>query len=186
MIPCSECQRPPLKLWLPELPTQGARFAYLHQPLSVVLHDVLQHLQPLHRVVVVQGCVPLHGIGHVGAGGRAAAVCLRQQEGVAAGPVLDLVLLSASAVHTLPKAVVGCRQDEITAQSKENDLPHSLALGSKPPVHQTSRRMRVQSPQLPSKRQGCAAWPSPSVTACLFLPSSSRLGFRADFSPGTQ
>lgn len=111
------------------MPCPGAAPPHLHEPLRVVLHDVLQHLQPLHRVVVVKGRVPLHGVGHVGAGGRAAVVRLWQEERVATGSVLNLILfLPSGDVHALPRAAVGCGYGQITAQSQENKLPHSFCL----------------------------------------------------------
>lgn len=87
---------------------EGVVAPYLHEPLGVVLHDVLQQLEPLHGVVVVERRIPLHGVGHVGAGGRAAVVHLRQEERVAAGAVLNLILPLPDAVHALPKVAIGC------------------------------------------------------------------------------
>lgn len=65
---------------------------YLEQPLRVVLHGHLQLLQPLRRLVLVLRSILLKWIVGAAAALTLAVLLLGQQKGVAARPVLDLIL----------------------------------------------------------------------------------------------
>lgn len=65
---------------------------YLEQPLRVVLHGHLQLFQPLCRLVLVLWSILLKWIVVAAAALTLAVLLLGQQEGVAARPVLDLIL----------------------------------------------------------------------------------------------
>lgn len=71
--------------------TADSRKLYLEQPLSVVLHGDLQLFESLRRLVLILRSILLKRIV-VAAALTLTVFRLRQQERVAARPVLDLIL----------------------------------------------------------------------------------------------
>lgn len=76
---------------------------YLEQPLRVVLHGHLQLLKPLRRLVLVLRSILLKWIAVAAAALTLAALLLGQQKGVAARPVLDLILFLGRGTMFRPK-----------------------------------------------------------------------------------
>lgn len=68
------------------------RKLHLEQPLRVVLHGHLQLLQPLRRLVLVLRSILLKWVVVAAAALTLAVLLLGQQKGVAARPILDLIL----------------------------------------------------------------------------------------------
>lgn len=83
-----------LKHWVTtQIMTQWRRKKlYLEQPLRVVLHGHLQLFQPLRRLVLVLRSILLKRVVVAAAALTLAVLLLGQQKGVAARPVLDLIL----------------------------------------------------------------------------------------------